>query len=188
MLLSDPDIVRFTDRFRDDSRESGLAHFDAALAERLARAFEAGMRRLCALPLSDPFWYPSNMTPTPYKAFELAARRLRDNPGDAAAAAWTSFASAVQYGRPFEIVELVRTLLADDPQNLRWVMSSLAWLHDNGVPINFFELANQLAAARDADPRLRALLAAAVARPRREGEGRHARRAVRTARFLIRRR
>jgi hypothetical protein len=180
-MLPEAEILRFAQSMRDSYQTGGVTAFDPQLAERLTQAAEAGMRRLCATPLSDPFWYPSNMKPTTYKVQWLAARRLSENPLGDAAAAWTLLAYAIPAGGPSQIIPTVRPLLADDPMNLRWLMSAVKWTRRYLQPFDSrHPLADRLAEASDADPRLRELLS-----ERRPHPDRRMARAIRVSRYLL---
>src|SRR5687768_627643 len=104
MTSYDALIHSWTAELRTSLASDGLLDADPELVERLVLGYEPGARRLCELPLGDPFWYPSNMKPTPYKVQEYASRRLRDDPLDATAA-WTLLAEGVRYGRHDDILQ-----------------------------------------------------------------------------------
>ena len=99
-------------------------------------------------------------------------------------AAWTRLAIDVRHGCHLGVVDTFVPLLAEDAANLRWLIPSFAWIHRRVQRFDLHQIAFELRQAHEANRRLRELLAS-TGPPDSDP---HVRRAVRTARSLIRQR
>lgn len=121
-----PELEAYLARELDFVRSKDAFRLDPEFAAFLDRKLSDGLKRLDAIPRTNPLWGGSNHQPTMAKLAELCKVLLQTSPDDDEAR-WVLFADLVHSGSADLGYSALEPLILRDLGSLRWLMSAARW-------------------------------------------------------------